>query len=606
MSPVVVLLLSLLAARPAEPVLVLDEVLVTAERVEHRVRDVAASVSIVTAEEIERSGARTATDALARLPGVFVQRTGQFGRTDLDIRGVGDRGCRVAVLVDGRPEKMSLYGCAVTHTLPVNDIDRIEVVRGPLSVLYGTDALSGVVNIVTRRAEEPLELAGAVKYGSFNTIQGRASAGTRQGRFHARASFDKAISDGHLPNSQYNGNDATLRAGWRFSPALALDLTGKYFTGVKHEPKRATDPDSLVATGWNRYDRGGLDLTLSLTSGPDEGFGKLFRTFGDHEFDPGDGWKSQDHTDGLLAHLSHRLPFANLVQAGVDLKRYAGSWQAKLPPPLDTGSATRLEGAVFVQDEQAIGPVTVNAGARLHLDGQVGAVVAPKAGVVLSLPFDAGLRASVNRGFRTPPFNYTTFLPPRNSELEPEYSWNWEVGWRQSFLGWLGLDVAGFLLQGDNLIVTASNPNPPPPLRFVNAGSFSFRGLEAALEARPGIFRARAAGTLLDPGVHTRARPGLKLDFEAGVGRRGIEADLALAHVSRYFAADSSAQPIDDYLTVDARLGWRPLDWLGVSIALENTLDADYVTFADLPGSGAGLYRMPGRSFTVGLDVGLR
>jgi len=603
-SPVVVSLLLMLAAGPTEPVLVLDEVVITAERVEHRVRDIAASVSIVTGDELERSGARTATDALGRLPGVFVQRTGQFGRTDIDIRGVGSRGCRVAVLVDGRPEKMSLYGCTVTHTLPVNGIDRIEVVRGPLSVLYGTDALSGVVNIVTRRAEDPLELAAQVKYGSFNTIQARASAGTRRGRFHARGSFDKALSDGHLINSQYNGNDATLRAGWRFSPALVLDFTGKYFTGVKHEPKRATDPDTVVASGWNQYDRGGLDLTLSV-SGFADGFVKLFRTFGEHRFDPTDGWHSQDHTDGLLAHFSRQLPFRNLIQAGVDLKRYAGSWQAKLPPPLDTGNASRLEGAVFVQDEQELGPVTVNAGARLHLDEQVGAVVAPKAGVVLSLPIGANLRASLNRGFRTPPFNHTTFLPPRNAELEPEYSWNWELGWRQSILHWLALDAAGFLLRGDNLIEAVPNPESPPPMRFANSGSFSFRGLEAALEARPGNFRVRAAGTLLDPGIHTRGRPGLKLDLETGVSWRGIDADLSLSHVSRYFAADSSQQPIDDYLTLDARVGWQPLSWLGVSAAVENLLDARYVAFADLPGSGAGLYEMPGRSFTIGFDMGM-
>ncbi|OYD17402.1 hypothetical protein CH330_00220, partial [candidate division WOR-3 bacterium JGI_Cruoil_03_51_56] len=146
-------------SQPDSSVMVLDEIVVTAERVRHPIRDIAASVSLVTAKDIGRTNARTATDELSSLPGVFIQKTGQFGRTDLDIRGIGDRGTKILVLVDGRPEKMSLFGCTVTHTLPVNNIERIEVVRGPLSVLYGSDAMSGVVNIVTRRAKEPLEVS---------------------------------------------------------------------------------------------------------------------------------------------------------------------------------------------------------------------------------------------------------------------------------------------------------------------------------------------------------------------------------------------------------------------------------------------------------------
>ncbi|MBM3322010.1 TonB-dependent receptor, partial [candidate division WOR-3 bacterium] len=197
-----VLALFVAVGSPADSsVLTVDEIVVTAERVRHPVRDVAASVSVLTDADLDRTLARTSTAALASLPGVFVQKTGPFGRTDIDIRGTGDRGCRVQVLVDGRPEKMPIFGCVVTHTLPLNNVERIEVVRGPLSVLYGSDALAGVVNIVTRRAGQPLDLAARLDYGSFNTMHGTLTAGTRQDRFHLLLSADKAMSDGHLPNS---------------------------------------------------------------------------------------------------------------------------------------------------------------------------------------------------------------------------------------------------------------------------------------------------------------------------------------------------------------------------------------------------------------------
>lgn len=576
----------------------LDEVIVTAERVRHPVRDVAASVSVLAGEEIRRSSARTATDALAGLPGVFLQRTGQFGRTDIDVRGVGDRGCRIAVLVDGRPEKMSLFGCTVTHTLPLNNVERIELVRGPLSVLYGSDAMAGVLNIVTRRATRPVDVSGRVEYGSFNTIHSRVAAGTSQGSFDVLASADKAVSDGHLDNSRYNGNDLSLRAGFDPSPAVGFDFTGKYFTGVKHEPKRATDPETLVATGWNQYDRGGVDLTANLATALVNGFLKLYRTFGEHQFDPTDGWHSTDNTDGALLHLHRRFAFDNLVQLGVDLKNHAGRWQAKLPPPLDTGSAERTEAAVFLQSEQAAGPARLNAGIRLSHDAVSGSVLCPKAGIVFHATPRAALRASINKGFRSPPFNYTHIFPPRNESLAPEITWNYETGLNWEPVSGVGIDIAGFILDGTNLIELG----PGMPKRYQNLGSFRFKGIEFGLTGRMKALRGRLAGTLIDHGVHTRARPGAKLDASVGLDAGRFTADIAAHAVGRYYAADSAQSPIPSYTTLDCRAGFRLRPGLDVFAGLENALDARYNAFADLPGTAAGLFEQPGRSFTVGLD----
>ncbi len=596
--PLIAVLAALLAsAAPDSSVLTLDEVVVIADRVPHQVQDVSASVSVVTAEELERSLARTVTAALEALPGVFVRRTGQFGRTDIDIRGIGDRGCRVAVLVDGRPEKMSLYGCTVTHTLPMSTVERIEVVRGPQSVLYGSDAMAGVVNIITRRAALPLEYSVDADYGSFNTIHSNLSVGTRQREFHALLTADKAMSDGHLPNSQYNGNDLSLRAGLELSPALQLDLTGKYFTGVKHEPKRYTDPETVAPTTWNQYDRGGMDLTATLGTNEFGGFAKLFRIFGEHEFDPDDGWHSTDFTNGITLHGHRRFAIRNLVQAGLEFAQLGATWiQPDFSP-----SWTRVQAAFFVQDEQSLGPVTLNAGTRLHLDELSGPAFCPKAGIVFRPFSGSALRASVNRGFRFPSLNYTSVLPAMNPDLVPEVSWNYEVGLRQRVLSWLEADLAGFILVGENLIETGPNPEPPPPVRFQNLGKFVFRGIEAMVNARTGILRSKLAWSLLDPGVHTRARPGSKLNAGLGIDISGFCADLNAEQVALYFAADSSAQPIPDRATFDLRAGYQVFTWLQVWAAVENLLDADYLAFADLPGTQAGLYQMPGRTFSLGL-----
>ncbi|MBM3316183.1 TonB-dependent receptor, partial [candidate division WOR-3 bacterium] len=164
----------------------------------------------------------------------------------------------------------------------------------------------------------------------------------------------------------------------------------------------------------------------------------------------------------------------------------------------------------------------------------------------------------------------------------------------------------GFILNGENLIEVGPNSNPPPPVKFVNSGSFAFKGAELALDGRYRFLSARVGVGLLDPGVHTRARPGLKLSARAGVETGPFDATVAFQHVGRYYAADSSRLPIPSYRTLDLRTGWQALGWLRVFASAENLLDANYDTFCDLPGSSAGLYRMPGRALTVGLDLSNR
>jgi len=594
------LIFGTLNAAPSDSVvLTLPEVVITAERVPHHIRDLAASVSVVTGEQLRSSGARTATDALSMLPGVFVQRTGQFGRTDIDIRGVGDKGTQIAVLIDGRPEKMSLFGCTVTHTLPLNNVERIELVRGPLSALYGSDALGGVINIITRKATKPLDLNAQLAYGSFKTFQSRLSAGTRWQNGHTLISFAKDISEGHLPNSQYNGNDIALRAGYNFSPAFDLDFSGKYFTGVKHEPKKATDPDTLIATGWNQYSRGGLDLTLGLRQ-KINGIFKLYRNFGEHQFDPKDGWHSTDYTNGALCHLHHRFAFNNLVQGGVEFKNLGGTW---IKSDTSKPSWSRNQFDLFLADEQTIGPFIATLGARFARDNISGNAFAPKFGCVGKTPFGTALRLNVNKGFRFPPFNYTSIFPPKNAELLPEITWNYELGLSQEIAPILKLDIAGFILKGDNLIERAPNPTPPPYYKFQNKGSFLFKGIETALELNYRFITLSGTATVNDFGVHTRARPGQKLNFALSLHPGRFSGTINFNAVSRYYAADSSKDPIPSYQTVDLRLRYRLLNQLHISAAVENIFNRNYQAFASLPGeSSTGLYQMPGRAWTIGID----
>jgi vitamin B12 transporter len=356
----------------------------------------------------------------------------------------------------------------------------------------------------------------------------------------------------------------------------------------------------VVATGWNQYGRGGLDLTGTLGSETFGGFAKVYRTFGEHIFDPTDGWHSTDFTNGVILHGHRRLGLNNLVQAGIEGSGLSGTWiQSDTVAP----TWTRLQAGIFAQDEQTLGPITANAGLRLEYDNIGGPALCPKVGVIGRISTGTTARASVNRGFRYAPLNYTSVFPPKNESLKPEVSWDYEVGLNQRIVTGLNADVAGFILNGENLIETAFVPGRVPPVQFQNKGSFAFKGIEAGLQLRRGQWRGSIGYTLTDFGANTRARAGSKLNVAAGTTVKNVDLDVTFEHVAHYFAADSSLSLIPAYYTVDMRAGYPVLKWLDVFASVENLMDRRYDTFADLPGTQAGLYRMPGRSFSVGLKL---
>ena len=172
-----------IAEENREAVFDLGQILITPTKTEKAIGDLSLSASVVTKQEIEASTANSATDILNILPGVFVHKTGSFGRADVVIRGQGSRGRRVMVLVDGKPEKMGLFGCTITHSLPLDNVERIEVVRGPASVLYGSDALGGVINIITKKPTEKSKGDATLSYGSFDSQVYRLRQGQDLGQF---------------------------------------------------------------------------------------------------------------------------------------------------------------------------------------------------------------------------------------------------------------------------------------------------------------------------------------------------------------------------------------------------------------------------------------
>jgi outer membrane receptor protein involved in Fe transport len=570
-----------------------ERVTVTAVMSPKEIKNCSDSLQVVTRNDLQFLPQANALAALGGLPGLFVQRSGDFGRADLDIRGLGQNGRRIAVLVNGRPEKMGLYGCAVSHAFPLDNVERIEVIKGPASVLYGGEAMGGVVNIITRRPEDKSESKILLSYGSFRTSQLNLQQGGKGRRLSYLVTYDRRQSDGHVKNSNYKGDALTARCDWELAPALELTLQGKYFSGEKHEPGTVELP---LADSWDDYRRGAVDLSLGSSGEKDEWSLRLYRNFGKHQFS--DGWDSTDFTDGAMAHWTTRRLAHHVILAGGDY-HYFGGRSYNFPK----GAWHKSEGSLFIHDDWLpSAAVVASAGIRLQLDSLYGQELCPQAGLVWHATPALSGRLQASKGFRSPQLSELYMFPPANPDLKPERTWNTEAGIEWHPAARWSLQAGVFKMRGSNLIETRPNPGPGNPYIFLNTGSFDFRGVEIGLSAKPvDALEVELSHAYLDPGRHTSGRAGHKWDGSVRFQSRLFAVQLQGQQVNTYFAGEDSQKPIPAYFVLNSRLVGKFIRSIDVIVDINNILDEKYVIYGEFPGMAAGTFVMPGRNVSVGL-----
>jgi vitamin B12 transporter len=225
----------LAAFAQAAPSAAAEPVVITANRTPQPLSSVLADVSVVERADIERSGVTGVADLLARLPGIEISRSGgPAATTSVFVRGSETR--HTAVYVDGVRVDSQSTGGAMWEQIPLEQIDRIEVLRGPAAAVYGSDAVAGVVQVFTRRGRGPVTPTASVTLGSYGTAQVQAGvSGAQQGfdyslsASHGRSDgFDArtAGATGHTPDKDgWRRNSVQGRVGYQFSPEQRIDAS---------------------------------------------------------------------------------------------------------------------------------------------------------------------------------------------------------------------------------------------------------------------------------------------------------------------------------------------------------------------------------------------
>jgi outer membrane cobalamin receptor len=200
-----------------------EVVMVTAERAEMPASSVASSATVLTRQQLEEMHAEKVAEALRHVPGLaLVQNGGRGGVTSLFARG-GNSNFNL-VMIDG--VKINDFGGGFNFAnLPIEGVERIEVVRGPQSALYGLNAIGSVIHIITRRPAGPLAARGAIEGGSFGTVRGSLGAGGRQGRFGWNFDLMRHSTDGVVANDNYRNEAGSLRLEYGLTPTTQLRYT---------------------------------------------------------------------------------------------------------------------------------------------------------------------------------------------------------------------------------------------------------------------------------------------------------------------------------------------------------------------------------------------
>lgn len=561
-------------------------VVVTANRYKDDISDISASVSVVSEEDIRFMNSYVAPDLLSDVPGVEVMKTGNFGRADVVIRGIGNNGRRLGFLVDGRPEKMTIFGCAVTHTLPLHNVKKIEVVKGPLSSLYGSGAMGGVVNILTRQPSGNNELNFEGDYGSFNTYNITGSFEESFSKFNFLGTVQKNASDGYQENSASSTEAYQGNLVYNINENLKIENFAKFVDTYKQDP--ATVGDTSTPDGYQNYERGAFDVSVYWELNKIDFQTKIYRTYGYHRFS--DGWESRDRTDGLNTSVRLSLLKGNKIQGGVEYYKQYGNW-------ISNGEWDRKVYEGFIHTEQKTHFVNVSGGMRYTYLRDSEGVFSYDGGIVLKYN-DTRIRGKVGKGFRLPSFNDLYLFPPSNPSLLAEELLSYEIGLRQKLSDIADLDISFYRMNTDNFIRFS-----PSSGQFENVDMLIEKGLETSIGVYPvGWLKLNVSYSYINREERTQGIPGQKASASITFDRDILEGRLSGRYLTDYYAADNHTDAIPSYYVFDFRLNLKPKDYISLSLGVDNILNEDYVRYVEVP-NATGLYNMPGRTFKMGIAL---
>lgn len=597
----------------------IEEVVITGTRAATNIRHLSQTVNVIDRKAIEESNRLSLLPLLTeQVPGLFITQRGFAGygvsggsAGNISMRGLSGSSSRFLVLIDGHPNYAGIYGHPIADSYQSRMTDRVEVVRGPASLLYGSSAMGGVINIVTRKpAEDGTRTNLHMGYGSFNTFESELFNTTRYGKFSSAVSGSYSRSDGHRDNMNFEQYGGYAKLGYNISDNwdISANLDVTRFIASQPGPENAPliDADQKITRGTTALF---LENRYSRTSGAFS----LFYSWGDHWINDGYAtggsprlfrFVSYDEMLGASVWQSANLFKGNRLTAGIDFYRYGGKADNHFVEDLQEGTyvpqVDKREDnlAGYVEMRQLIGSlITLNAGLRADRHFTIGTELVPQAGVALNLPAGAGIKFSAGKGFRYPIIREMYMYPPQNPDLKPESLWNYELSFSQRLLaGKLNYGINLFYIDAKNIILILPNPNGAGMLNQ-NSGKLKNSGVE--LQASYLISKSFAVNgnySFLDMETPVIGAPKHKAYLGGSYSRESWQANTGLQYINGLYSSINPEKK-EDFLLWNIRLSYSISDMLQLWVNGYNLLNTKYQINAGFP--------MPGITFMGGINLNI-
>jgi len=580
----------------------LADTVVSANREPQRRSQTPAATTVFNRDDIERLQVRTVAELLERVPGVSVARTGGAGSlTSLFVRGTAST--QTLVLVDGQRIAAASSGTNSLEFLSPDQIERIEVVRGPRSALYGSDAIGGVVQIFTRQGSgqglAPEVRFGAGSNGTFERSLG-LSGGKGQTRFNLGAALDETQGiDATRDSFGANGDDDAYR-----NRSLSLNLAHRFNdrleAGVSALDQRGELEFDDTFEGYQPT----VDFQLSSISGfVDAKLNEIWNS----RFEIGHSEDKRDTgndaplapTYAFYSYSTYRdsASWVNTLQLDPAHQLLLGAdWhEDQLHSSSDFAQDSRWNQAAFIQHRYTGDAFSTEIGLRHDKNEQYGSVNTWNAAVTVPLNTRNDVAISYSEGFRAPTFNelYDSFYG--NPNLTPEKSKSYELQWRNRFSDSGSLELALYRTDIQDAIVSDANWIPQ------NVQTARVNGLEATLRQELFGWQASVAAGLIDPrdrdSGHTlarRAKRTLSLDLDRQLGEFSVGASWR-AVSGRYDDSDNEIE-MGGYGLVGLRGSWTASQDIRLDVKLNNLFDKDYAETTYSTGNGRYGYNTEGRT----------
>ena len=480
----------------------LNELLVTAP-VKINVALTPMDVTVVNSDQIEKSTESSLLPILQNhIPGFFVSERGMEGygvsggaAGTVNIRGVGS-GNKVLFMIDGMPQWAGMFGHSNADTYVANGVERVEVVKGPSSLLYGSNAMGGSVNIITKRQKQDGFTGRArAMFGSYYTSKFNLMTGFKKDKFSAVLAGQLDRSNNNRPNSAF----------WLANEYLQLQYSASSHwnigTNVDMTQSTANNPGTLqepLENMWTNIFRGTAQIYANNTFNKVYGGVQAYINWGRHKLDDGNSPMSTEN-NYLFNLTDYNMGFSifetinpwidNDLSVGLDFQHWGGHiWNTPKEyvynPSTDgefNASEARhheneIAGYIMMQQGFISNLLSLNAGVRLQHNSQYGNIWVPQAGFIIRPVALSEIKFSFSKGFRSPNIRELYLYRPANIDLKPEYLLNYELSYSQTICdGKLNYGIALYFIDGKDMIQTQMVDGRP---LNVNTGKFKNKGFE--------------------------------------------------------------------------------------------------------------------------------